>query len=551
MIGSGIDWTAGSEAEVRRRHRFCVPARLNVGVAACDAHADGRGRLALTCERDGGAAPGRVTHHTFDELAHASTRLMSALRRLGIERGDRVAVFLPQRVECALAHLATLKAGAVSVPLSPLFRADALEYRLAHSGAKVLVTDAEHLPHLAEIRGRLPALRAVLSCEPAAGAESLAAALAAGDPDAAAADTSCDDPAMLIYTSGTSGRPKGALHAHRFLPGRLSGFELIHKLEGDPTGGPFWTPADWAWVGGLVDCVLTPWVFGRPVLAYHRGAFDVERAWSLISRHEVRSLFLPPTAMNLLKTIGDPRSRFPLAVRSVHSAGEPLTPETYAWAARVFPSVLELYGMTEMGAVIGCSPFFPVRPGSMGKPYPGHEVALLDERGDPVRAGEPGEIAIKKGDPGMFLGYFDDPAGTAARFRGDWLVTGDIARVDADGYYHYLGRDDDMFNASGYRVGPSEIEETLEQHPTVERAGVIGDPDEARGMVVKAFVLLRAGVAPSVALADELRAHVKARLATYEYPRKIVFARELPMTVTGKLRRADLRAADADARYGV
>jgi len=551
-VSSGIDWSAGSYEEISRRHRWDIPERFNVGVLACDWYADGSRRLALVCTR-GDAPPGRGDCYTFDDLKDLSDRLMTVLAEMGVERGDRVAVYLPQRVETAVAHLAAIKLGAVSVPLSPLFRADALEYRLRHSGAKVLVTDEEHYDHVAEIRARLPSTLQVISCDDGTpGCEAFWRMVRGAYPCARRARTSKDDPAMLVYTSGTSGMPRGALHAHRFLPGRLSGFELVHRLEAAPSADrPFWTPSDWAWIGGLVDCVLTPWVFGCPVLAHRRQGFDPESVLSLIARERVRSLFLAPTAIQRLRTIDADHAPSGLQVQSVHTAGEPLSPEAYAWAAATFGTVFELYGMTEMGATIGNSPFCEVRPGSMGKPYPGHEVAILDEAGAPVRAGEIGEIAIRRGDPGMFLGYLDDPAATAARFRGDYLVTGDLARRDRDGYIWYQGRADDVFNTSGYRVGPTEIEASLATHPAVQHAAVVGSPDPERGAIVKAFVVLRQGFTPSPALAAEIQTHVKSRLAAYEYPRRIVFARELPMTASGKIRRGELRALDADARYGL
>jgi acetyl-CoA synthetase len=486
--------------------------------------------------------------HGFSELAERSGRLARGFAALGVERGDRVAVFLPQRVECALAHLATFKLGAISVPLSPLFRAEALRHRLGASGAKLVVTDSEHLPAVREIAAALPALRIVCAEDGAPGTESLPRLIAEHAP-AECVDTSSDDPVMLCFTSGTTGLPRGALHAHRFLPGRLSGFELIHRLESGPDRDrPFWTPADWAWIGGLVDCVLTPWLFGCPVLAYRHRGFDPIRVLALIEEQRVRSLFLPPTALHRLRTVAGATAR---GVFSVHTAGEPLPAETYRWAAGVFGSVFELYGMTEMGATIGSSPLSPVKPGSMGRAFPGHEVALLDGAGDPIAGQGEGEIAIRRGDPGMFLGYFGDPEATHARFRGDWLVTGDLARRDGDGYFFYLGRNDDVFNASGYRIGPTEIEDVLLTHPALAEAAVVGEPDAERGHIVKAFVVLCEGHAPSAELSAELARFVKERLAAYEYPRNIVFARELPRTETGKIRRSELRAADADRRFGL
>jgi acetyl-CoA synthetase len=538
-VGSGIDWSAGSYDEVRARHRWTIPARCNIAHLACDRHA-ASGRLALidVDER------GDETRYTFAELADLSDRLATVLAALGVRRGDRVAVYCPQRVENPLAHLAAFKLGALSVPLSSLFRADALAFRLGHSGAKVVITDAEHADHLAPVLGTLPRTPHVLVCEGTFWPRVRAAARAVPT------DTGADDPAMVVYTSGTTGMPKGALHAHRFIPGRLSGFELIHRLESRPHGDrPFWTPADWAWVGGLVDCVLTPWLFGCPVVGWRRRGFDPAAVLDFIARMRVRSLFLPPTAIRKLRSAFDEPPR--VAVDFVHTAGEPLPPDTYAWASRAFGTVYELYGMTEMGATIGNSPWFEVRPGSMGKPFPGHDVRVVRDDGRETTDDEPGEIAVRRGDPGMFLGYLDDPEATAARFRGDFLLTGDLAVRDRDGYLHYRGRADDLINTSGYRVGPTEIEQTLLAHPAIEHAAVVGAPDAERGEIVKAFVVVVPGVTPDAALLADLQRHVKERLAAYEYPRRIVFAAELPMTPSGKLRRNELRAPDADVRYGL
>jgi acetyl-CoA synthetase len=552
-ITSGIDWSATSYDEVVRRHRWHIPELLNIAHICCDRHAaQTPDRIALVLDD---------TRTTFAQLKYESDRLAGAFAELGVDRGDRVAVLLPQCVENPLAHLATFKRGAVSVPLSPLFRADALRYRLAHSGAKVVVTDEEHRPYVDDARRSWNIDRA----PPRVLVRDELRSLSSAAVPVSCTTTRADDPAMLIYTSGTTGLPKGALHAHRAIPGRLPGFELIHRLEGgDDQERPFFTPADWAWIGGLVDCVLTPWVFGLPVLGHaRRDAFDAAAMLDLVERQRVRSLFLPPTAIHKLMTVERPSLRG--IVRSVHTAGEPLSPTAYAWAREMFGTVYELYGMTEIGATIGSSPFFDVRPGAMGKPFPGHVVTLLNEDGTEVtRAGELGEIAVQRGDPGMFLGYLAERAGpgcpsidpsiddsaTRDRFRGDWLVSGDLAARDDDGYFHYSGRGDDVFNTSGYRVGPTEIERTLVAHDAVAQAAVVGAPDAERGTVVKAFVVLKASCAPSSSIADELKAHVRARLATFEVPRVIVFARELPMTMSGKIRRNELRAADANARFG-
>ena len=529
MSESGIDWSASSYEDVCRRHRWSIPARLNIAHHACDRH---EGLALLDVDERGD-----VTRYTFAELSELSDRLASVLAAMGVGRGDRVAVFCPQRVENPLAHLACFKLGAVSVPLSSLFRSDALAYRLEHSRARVVVTDDVHREYLAPVLAGMATPPRVIAGD--------FWSLVRAAPRAPIVDTAADDPAMVVYTSGTTGMPKGALHAHRFLPGRLPGFELIHRLESRPTRDrPFWTPADWAWVGGLVDCVLTPWWFGCPVIGWRRRSFEPAAVFEFLARFAVRSMFVPPTAIRRFRSeLAEPR----VALDSVHTAGEPLPPDTYAWATRAFGTVYELYGMTEMGATIGNSPWFEVRPGSMGKPFPGHDVRVLREDGSETDDGETGEIAVRRGDPGMFLGYLDDPEATAARFRGDFLMTGDLASREA-GYLSYRGRADDLINTSGYRVGPTEVERALLAHPAVEHAAVVGLPDAERGEIVAAFVVLQAGATATV---DELQRHVKQRLAAYEYPRRIVFARELPMTPSGKVLRRELRAADAEARYGL
>jgi acetyl-CoA synthetase len=524
MLSSGIDWSAPSYEELRRRHRWSIPERFNIARAVCD---EQRGVALIEVDGDGTQ---RI--HRFEELSEASARLARGLAALGVEREDRVAVYLPQRVECALAHLASFKLGAISVPLSPLFRADALRHRLQASRAKLVVTDAEHLAALRESSPTATIVRVE---------EELPRLIAEHSP-LQCADTSRDDPAMLCYTSGTTGLPRGALHAHRFLPGRLTGFELIHRLEHGPEKHrPFWTPADWAWIAGLLDSVLTPWAFGCPVVAF-RARFDPARALALIRELDVRSLFLPPTALHRMRADPQFSAAGKLNVRSTHTAGEPLPAETYRWASSVLGDVYELYGMTEMGATVGNSPFSPVKPGSMGRPFPGHELALLDDRGSVLAGETEGEIAVRRGDPGMFLGYFEDQRATSERFSGDWMRTGDVARRDADGYLFHLGRNDDVFNTSGYRIGPTEIEDALVRHPAIAEAAVVGEPDEERGHVVKAFLVPRAGVAPSGALASDVQRFVKEHLAAYESPRSVVFVTELPRTETGKIRRSELRA---------
>jgi acetyl-CoA synthetase len=524
---------------VRRRFRWQVPRRFNIAVAVCDRHAAADG-LALIEERGGGD----LREHGFRDLARASSRLANALAAAGVGRGDRVAILLGQRVETLLGHLAAHKLGAISVPLFVLFGPDALAYRLADSGARVVITDPEGAARLAPIRDQLPRLELVLSTDGGGpGAADLDALMARATDQRQPVDTAADDPALLIYTSGTTGPPKGALHAHRVLLGHLPGVQWPHDFFPQP-GDRFWTPADWAWIGGLLDVLLPSLFFGVPVVASRARKFDPEAVVDLIARHGVRNAFLPPTALRLLRQAQvqvRPRAAGP---RSIGSGGEKLGDDVIEWGRAAFGvTINEFYGQTEANLVVGNNAAIePLRSGSMGQPIPGHEVAIVDADGQIVAAGETGVIAVRRPDPVMFLGYWNAPAATAAKFAGDWLLTGDLGRVDDAGYFHYLGREDDLITSSGYRIGPAEVEDCLARHPAVALAAVIGVPDPLRGEVVKAFVVPSPGHAPDPDLAAAIQTFVRSRLAAHAYPRQIEFVDQLPLTATGKVRRTELRA---------
>jgi acetyl-CoA synthetase len=460
----------------------------------------------------------------------------------GLARGDRVGILLPQAPETAVAHVAAWKSGLVSVPLFTLFGEDALDYRLGNCGARALVTDAAGLAKIAAIRDRLPELRAVYSIDGAGdGAANFHAALARASDAFAAVDTSADDPAIIIYTSGTTGNPKGALHAHRVLLGHLPGVELPHEFF-PQAGDLFWTPADWAWIGGLVDVLLPSWHHGVPVLAHRARKFDPDEAFHLIAAHRVRNVFLPPTALKLMRQAGaSPRPG--VALRTVASGGETLGAELLDWGRAVFGlTVNEFYGQTECNLLVGnAAGLFPVRPGSMGRPIPGHDIAIVDERGATLPTGAVGNVGVKRPDPVMFLEYWNNPEATHAKFAGDRLLTGDLARHDEDGYLWFVGRADDLITSAGYRIGPGEIEDCLMKHPAVALAAVIGVPDPVRTEAVKAFLVLKPGTEGTPTLARAIQDFVKTRLAAHEYPRHVEFVDNLPMTTTGKIIRRALR----------
>jgi acetyl-CoA synthetase len=527
-------------AELYSSFRWNVPERYNMARACCGNWAQDRARFALYWEDESGA----TAAYSFWDIQQAANRLSNALAGLGVKRGDRVAILLPQRPETAVAYIAVFQMGAIALPLSHLFGPDALEYRLEHAEASVAIVEPATIANLWAIRDRLTHLRHVIGVEAIErGVHGWKQLLEKASSRFTPVDTKADDPALIIYTSGTTGPPKGALKAHRVLIGNVPGFVHSHDFFPRP-GDMFWSPADWAWTGGLMDALLPAWLFGVPILGY-RGRFDAEKAYYLIEKYGVRNSFLFPTALKLMmKAVPEPRKKYDLNLRSIMSAGESVGVTVFEWAKEHLGVTLnEMFGQTEINYVVGnCQSAWPAKPGSIGRPYPGHQVAVIDEKGVEVKRGELGEIAVKKNnDPVFFLEYWKNPQATRDKFIGDWGCTGDQAKMDEDGYLWYQGRSDDVIKSSGYRIGPAEIESCLVKHPAVLNAAVIGKPDAARGAIVKAFVVLQPGRIASEALIEEIQGHVRGRLAPYEYPREIEFIDALPMTTTGKVQRKELR----------
>ncbi len=536
--------------ELYRAFRWEVPARFNMGRACCARWAADRSRFALYWEDESGARAA----YSFWDIQQRANRLSNALAALGVERGHRVALILPQRPETAIAYIAIFQMGAIALPLSHLFGPDALEYRMQHAEASVAIVEPTTLPSLWAIRDRLPQLRHVIGAGGAreSGVHDWDALLARASRSFACLDTAADEPALIIYTSGTTGAPKGALQAQRAILGNLPGFVHSHDFFPQP-GDMFWSPADWAWAGGLLDALLPSWYFGLPILGY-RGRFDAERGYELLERYGVRNAFLFPTALKLMmKAVPEPRSRYQLDLRSVMSAGESVGASLIEWAReQLGVTINEMYGQTEINYVVGnCHAAWPVKPGSIGRAYPGHRVAIVDETGAERPRGELGEIAVHRADdPVFFLEYWKNPQATRDKFVGDWGVTGDQGRMDEDGYIWYQGRSDDVIKSAGYRIGPAEIESCLIRHPAVANAAVIGKPDEARGAIVKAFIVLQPGERASPELERSIQEHVRGRLAPYEYPREIEFIDALPMTTTGKVQRKELRKREEERAAG-
>jgi acetyl-CoA synthetase len=525
-----------SYQEIFRQFRWRVPPQFNIGVEVCDRWAErDPGKLALIAV----GSDGRARELSYGWLRETSNRLANVLMAHGVGRGDRVAILLPQMPEVAAIHIAIYKLGAVALPLAILFGPDAIAYRLQNSGAKALISNAQGLAKIGNAK-----LGLILSIDgPGDNVLGLTETLSRAASDFTPVPTAADDPALMIYTSGTTGQPKGALHAHRVLIGHMPGIELPFEFFPQP-GDRFWTPADWAWAGGLLDCLLPSLYCGVPVVAKRFDKFDPEEAFAVMARHGVRNAFIPPTALRMLRAVPNPRDRHALKLRSVGSGGEALGAETLDWGrATLGLSINEFYGQTECNLVVGsCAAIGVVKPGAIGKTIPGHTVAVIDADGREVAPGTIGQIAVKRPDPVMFLEYWDRPEATREKFIGDWMTTGDQGVMDDEGYFTFVGRDDDVITSAGYRIGPGEIEDCLIQHPAVALAAVVGKPDPVRTEIVKAFIVLKAGQAPSSGLADDIQAFVRTRLSAHEYPREIAFIDELPMTTTGKVIRRLLRA---------
>lgn len=529
-----------SYRDMVRDFRWDIPEYFNIGEAISGfwAHYDPE-RLALIDERDDGS----VREWSFLALDRLANRFANALVASGARVGDRVGIHLPQRVETIAAHLGAFKAGLITIPLFELFGQDALAFRLRTAEARFLVTSETGA---AAVAGEdLPSLTQIISVDgPSSNATSWNDFVYPARDSFEAVKTRADDRALIIFTSGTEGSPKGAVHGHRVLLGHLPGVEMPQNFL-PKQGDRFWTPADWSWIGGLLDVLLPGLYLGVPVVARRFTKFDPELAFDLMARHRVRNTFLPPTALKFMaKAVERPVAGVEL--RSIGSGGERLGESLQDWSRAVFGRPInEFYGQTEVNLIIANShEIMDIKPGFMGRPVPGHYVAIVDDEGIVLPAGEVGNIAVRRPDPVLFLEYFRQPDKTADKFIGDWCILGDRGQRDREGYFWFEGRNDDVISSSGYRIGPAEIEECLQTHAAVQLSGVIGREDKDRGQIVVAYVVLAKGHTPSEALAAELQNHVRTKLAAHEYPRDVRFVDNLPMTVTGKIQRAVIRQID-------
>lgn len=523
--------------DLNKRFKWAIPTQFNIGYACSNAPAAAMPTKPAIIDYSGDT-PVTIS---FAALAERSTRFAAALSGLGVKRGDRVAIMLPQCHEAAVAHLGAYKLGAIVVPLAMQFGPDALLHRLSAAGVTAFVGNELSTNRLVEIQNKLPDFRHLISVDKSVEKSmQFEQLLISASADFPIANTTPDEPAMMLFTSGTTGQPKGALHGHRVLLGHLPGIQMAQGFM-PKQGDVFWTPSDWAWAGGLLNALLPALYFGVTVIAARAPKFDPDWAISLIQKAGIRNIFLPATAIKLMQSALE--SSVSLNLRTIGTAGEALGSQTLNWAENTLGiKINEFYGQTECNAVISaCHELGVFRAGSMGQQVPGHEVAIIDDNGLPLANGETGEIAVRRPNPVMFLKYWNDPQATASKFIGDWMLTGDRGRRDEDGYYHFLGRNDDVITSAGYRIGPSEIEDCLTAHPAVELAAVVGKPDPVRTEIVSANIMLASGYQSSRQLETEIREYVKTKLSAHEYPRIINFVSNVPLTESGKVIRRCFR----------
>ena len=507
-------------------HEWRVPERYNIAADVCDKHDPAK--PAMVWERFDGAR----REVRWGELQELSNQAAHVLGSHGVGRGDRVAVVLPPTPEAAAVFFGTWKLGSILLSMSVLYGDDGIRHRLEDSKPTVLITDAANADRF----------------DPALVEEILVLddGLLDGAPtDPISEDTAADDPAQLYYTSGTTGKAKGIVHAHRYILAHEE-FIYCHDVQ---EGERFHGMGEWAWAAGIAP-LLGPWRLGAIQCVYQReGGFDPAKQLDFLSRNEVTNVFTTPTAMRAMMAIEGAGERFPQRFRIVCSAGEPLNPEAIRWFREQYGvTVLDYYGLTESYPLCANFPFMEVREGSMGRVMPGWDVRLLDEDENPVAEGERGEICLRaRSNPHYPLGYWGMEEAGEETFGGEWFHSKDAATQDEDGYVWYAGRADDVIIAAGYRIGPFEVESACREPGAVAEAAAVASPDEVKGNVVKAFIVLAEGHEGSDELAGEIKTFVRDRLSAYAYPRRVEFVDELPKTLTGKIRRIELREREREA----
>ncbi len=535
-----------SYEDICRKFSWQIPEYFNIADAVCDRWADDTTRIAMTHEN----LDGSVKNFTFAEIKRYSNQFANLLNSLGLEQGDRALVLLTQSPECAISHVACFKSGIVSCLASVLFGPDAIQHRLTSTNAKVCITNKANLSKVQNIRGACPSLEhiVVVDDDSPSHALSLWRSIADQNDTFDNVKTLSEDTAWISFTSGTTGQPKGVLMPHRILLGNKPLFEYYYDY-GPREGDTLWSPADWAWIAGLINILLVGWYLGCRVVSTDMEGFNAEAAFRILGQHDITVSLLTPTVLKLMRQIDSEESP-ELQLRVVLSGGEAVGKELALWADDRFGlTISEGFGQTECNGMIGTNPrLMAVRHGSLGKAMPGSVCAIVDDDGNEVERGVQGNIAIKRPHPAMFSGYLNNPEATEGKFINDWMITGDLGEQDEDGFLWFHGRTDDVITSSGYRIGPTEIEDCLLKSPAVQLAAVIGVPDETRTELIKAFIVVSENTDPTDALAESLKELVRENLAKHEVPRSIEFVDSLPMTTTGKIMRRTLRDQEVAAR---
>ena len=526
--------------------KWNIPDNYNIGYDICEKWANKTPNRPAIIDL---LSSGKTNSTSFRTLNQKANKVSNYLKCFGIKKGDRVGILLPQSLECIVSHIAVFKLGGISVPLFLLFGPDALEYRISDANIKVLITDYSGAKKIREINRDVQNGLTIFTIEGSnQKLESLSINLSdlKQSTDFIYEKTKPDEPALLLYTSGTTGPPKGVLHAHRVLLGHLPAFDFFLDLFSsykNEINNLLWTPADWAWIGGLVNILFSSLHHGVPVLAYRFEKFNPSKAIQLMSNFKVTGSFLPPTALKMLRTDFPKGTSKKLYLRSVASGGEPLGTELLDWGKKTLGvNINEIYGQTECNLVLSsCSKIMKPRPGIAGPPVPGNIVSIVNQNGKECKKGELGAIAIKKGSPQMFLKYWNNPQATKEKFFKDWLITGDKGVIEKDGWIKFIARDDDVITSAGYRIGPGPIEDCLMKHPSISMAAVIGKDDPLRTQIIKAFIVLNKGFKESDNLKLDIQSFVKKKLSAHEYPREVEVVKKLPVTSTGKILRRNLR----------
>jgi acetyl-CoA synthetase len=530
--------------EIYANFKWDIPEQYNIADDVCDRWADGSGRIALAYENEAK----ETSIYTFDDVKKYANQLANAFQSWGFSKGDRVTLLLAQNPECAIGHVACWKAGMVSGPCSVLFAGDAVAYRLNDCGAKAVITDLANFEKVNSLRSQCPKLEKIIIVDgDADGAFNFWNSISSESEVFENAKTAAEDIAWISYTSGTTGQPKGSVQPHRMMLGHMPSLEFIYDFFPQDADA-LWSPADWAWMAGLMDVLMPGWFHGCKVVATAMKGFDAEDAYRILAEHEVTLALLTPTMLKLMRQVEDPLSRHTLKLRSVLSGGEAVGAGLLEWAqGELNLAINEGFGQTECNVILGNNGnVFPIKPGSLGKPTPGSVVKIIDDSGTEVPCGQEGHIACQRPHPVMLLEYLNKPEATKEKFIGDMLITGDVGHMDEDGYFWFHGRGDDVITSSGYRIGPSEIEDALLKHEAIQMAAAIGIPDPVRTEIIKVFLILKEGVQGTQTLQDELKEFVRSRLAKHEVPRIIEFVESLPMTTTGKIMRRELRELEKE-----